>query len=417
MESYSYIESGVIFAVKSREALNRLKIKSTDFAVHGQVLNFIVDYLDEYGKFPPDNLLIEKYTDLDQLSVGIDYDYLLDQLQKQVISRLAIKAIKAEEHSILDNPYQSIGRIINGLEQVSVQYDDEIVTYNINPQARLEEYQERKKLRASLKIIGIPTPIRTINRTGIGIRPGEVYSLFARPAVGKSWFALKVAAIAMQHEYKVLFFTPEMSIVDMSIRMDTVLGQMKGFNFTHDAIAGGTGLNEDKYSEFLTVTAKDKLLLFCDHAGGDKVSISVPYIASLVRKHKPSLIILDQMTQFVSGEKTSMYVEELNKLYYGVKKVCVHFGISAFVTHQANLGAADETRSPRIKDVYFGDSLHQASDVSMSMSKVADGNGIVLPQRRLYFQKVRNRKLPVESVIFDWVEDNGIFTEQKEKSR
>ena len=125
-------------------------------------------------------------------------------------------------------------KLIQELEAVTATVDEDIELYDSGSLQRLEEYAERLAQRKdrSLGMLGIPTPFKTLNRLGVGWMPGELYSLFARPTVGKSFMSVKVAAVALKQGYKTLLISTEMPVKAMSMRMDAFLGKLMGYEFS-----------------------------------------------------------------------------------------------------------------------------------------------------------------------------------------
>ena len=193
MESYGFIESGIVFGLNSLSTLRQLKYTPKDFSVHSDALDFVLDYYDLYTEFPSSGLLSEKFPDLDATSIDASLDYCLDAFRKQVIYRNVIEVINSHKGRLVEDPEAVIGSYLEGLEKITLQHDDDLLLYDSGSEDRLEDYQHKKSQRSSkFGIIGIPTPFKTINNSGVGMQPGEVYSVFARPSVGKTWMCCKL---------------------------------------------------------------------------------------------------------------------------------------------------------------------------------------------------------------------------------
>ena len=52
MESYEYIESGILLNLNDKESLKKFKHSAKDFAKHAEAFKFINKHFDEYGTFP-----------------------------------------------------------------------------------------------------------------------------------------------------------------------------------------------------------------------------------------------------------------------------------------------------------------------------------------------------------------------------
>ena len=305
--------------------------------------------MDSYKKAPTLETLRGKFEDLSTDSVGENLEFCIETFRKQCLIRKTLKCITDGTMNIRDNPKETISKILSGLDELNLDYDNDIYIYNDGNLDRLEQFKERQRLRndSKLKIIGVPTPIRSINNLGLGILPGEICSLIARPGVGKSWFALKAAAIAVSLNYRTLFLTTEMPAEQMSLRFDVMLGRIKGYKFSHEALKlGKDSFDIQSYEKFLRENNKKNMIMI------DNVQES---ITSLIRKYKPDVFIVDNMELMMAGTNnyTRMW-ERMYDLYYGLKNVCTSNKIAAFVTHQATRDAVDPFKPPNRNEILFG---------------------------------------------------------------
>jgi len=407
LESYGFIESGTIFGLTSLSTLKELKYTSKDFSVHSDALDFVLDYYDSYTEFPSSGLLIEKFPDLDSTAIDASLDYCLDAFRKQVIYRNVVEVINQHKGRLTDDPESVIGSYLEGLEKITLQHDDDLLMYDNGSEDRLEDYQHKKSQRLSkFGIIGIPTPFRTINNTGVGMQPGEIYSVFARPTVGKTWMCCKFASIASMCGYKTLFVSAEMPVKEIMMRLDVISANAMKYRFTHDSLRTGSGLDEVEYKEFLSKLNQENLFV-CDSI--DQSTVSLAGISSLVRKHKPDLIVLDNIDLVgVHASGNQPLWEKMHSLFYGMKNICLVNKCSCIISTQANKGGFDVFSPPQAHHVAFGDALIRASDVAFSMFCVEDNIG----KRRLQFQKVRNSSLTNDKVTLDWNVNIGLIKEE-----
>jgi replicative DNA helicase len=83
----------------------------------------------------------------------------------------------------------------------------------------LEAVQKRVQQGLS-PITGVPTGIQTLDRNTLGLQPGSLVVLAARPSVGKTAFALNIAVhAATRANRKVAFFSLEMPSDQLALRM------------------------------------------------------------------------------------------------------------------------------------------------------------------------------------------------------
>ena len=412
--TFGFIESGIILNTRKSSDLEKHNFKSEDFFIHKNAYDFLIEFFDKYKKFPEIETLYEQFPNIDRGANGEDLDYCIDTFRDQTLTRKTINIIKNNERLVIDSPKKAISDIIYGLDNLNVSYDDDIYVYdNGNSSIRLREFAERQNIRKSstsknLKIIGIPTPIRTINSYGIGLMPGEICSLVARPGVGKSWFAIKSAVISVAQNYRTLFVTVEMPADQMSLRFDVFFGRIKGYHFSHTALkTGSSDIDIKEYERFLNENNKNNLIIV-DHM--DEFGLNIQGISALIRKYKPDVLIIDNM-ELISfdGKNTKMW-ERMYDTYYSLKSLCTANKIAAFVTHQANRDASDQFKPPGKTEVSSGDALLRASDIVLSMCLKRDSD----TQRLISFQKFRDMPEHSEQsyVMMNFFPDEGIFIEQ-----
>ena len=293
-------------------------------------------------------------------------------------------------------------KLIQELEAVTATVDEDIELYDSGSLQRLEEYAERLAQRKdrSLGMLGIPTPFKTLNRLGVGWMPGELYSLFARPTVGKSFMSVKVAAVALKQGYKTLLISTEMPVKAMSMRMDAFLGKLMGYEFSLTKLRRGEeGLDVVAYEKFLTEMNSNNLL-FPHHLGFDALNIST--IRNLVRKYSPDILVVDGV-YLLSDDSNRAKWEQNDNLFKGLKNIAMAHEIPVFCTTQAGREAVDLFKPPKLNQVANGDALVRASDIAFAMSKVEEDDNL----RFLYYMKQRDDAEIKDRSIMKWNVDVG----------
>ncbi len=82
-------------------------------------------------------------------------------------------------------------------------------------------------------ITGVPSGIATLDKNTLGLQPGQLVVLAARPSVGKTAFALNVAAnAATRHGRKVAFFSLEMPSEQLALRLLAAEAKLDWRRFT-----------------------------------------------------------------------------------------------------------------------------------------------------------------------------------------
>ena len=404
MENYDYIESGLILGLTEKKNFNKFKYTSQDFAQHGDAFKFVNKYLDSYGELPSTNTICENYPTLDDAAQNLTFEYALDTFKDQVLFRQVVGSFQKNKAMLLEKPKDAYAQIVSALQDIGLVYDEDVTNYDSGHLERYNEWKRKNDLRQE-GMMGIPTSFESINKIGVGWMPGELVSLFARPAMGKTWLCVQAAAVAMMAGYKTLLISTEMPTNSISLRTDIVLAQMMGYNFSHKALRNGDDIDEEAYKDFL-IKLNGRKMLICDHIEGQQ-GMTLDAISGLVRKHQPDFIVLDGVYLVTSGDSKKAMWEQSHSLFYGLKNLCMSHNIAMFVSTQANRDAADLYAPPRAEHVAFGDALLRASDVALSMCMVEDDDFM----RVIQYQKYRDGELSIDNSTLAWDVDKGFIKE------
>src|SRR5512142_703130 len=109
--------------------------------------------------------------------------------------------------------------VLNAGSQASVETVKKISEPILRALENLEAVQKRVQQGLS-PITGVPTGIQTLDKNTLGLQPGTMTVLAARPSVGKTAFALNIAThAATRAGKKVVFFSLEMPSDQLALRI------------------------------------------------------------------------------------------------------------------------------------------------------------------------------------------------------
>lgn len=206
------------------------------------------------------------------------------------------------------------------------------------------------------KIPFVPTGISKLDMMLNGIRRKELTAIGARPSVGKSAFVQQVAMEVARHGQKVLFFPLEMSTIAVTERMF-----MRYTDVPQREVR--KGLTEATWQSRKTADAieimndlfsKGNLLIFerCN---------DLQVIRKLVAKHKPFMIVIDQLEQLKDGkrewnDKRSRFSHMTNEL----QGMAMDMDIAIWLACQINRSA--ENTKPTMANLKESGSIEEDSD-------------------------------------------------------
>ncbi len=251
---------------------------------------------------------------------------------------------------LLDSAEQKIYNVSHGNETRSfVTLGDAIrQTYT-----RLDLINKNKKAA-----MGTPTGFEGLDKTIVGMGPGDLVILGARPGMGKTSFALNIAANVAKSENKtVCVFSLEMSAEQLATRVLSSEAMVNSYS-----LRSGSLQNED-WAKLAGAAAR---LSKCDILIDDTSGITVTGMKAKLRRVKNLGLIVVDYLQLMKGEtKTDNRVQEVTEISRGLKLMAKDFGVPCICAAQLSRGPAKEARRPALSDLRESGSIEQDADLVM----------------------------------------------------
>ena len=218
--------------------------------------------------------------------------------------------------------------------------------------------------RSESSVIGVPSGFNALDRMIGGFRKGQLVVVAARPAMGKTSFALNIAFNAtMLYEKKVGIFTLEMSNEELILRLLSSSSMipmehlLKGYNIDHDKILKITGLAEE-------LSKRD---FFIDDSGYNTVMDIRAKSRRLKAELKSlDLIIIDYMQLMSSRRVGENRQQEISEISRGLKVLAKELEVPVLALSQLNRSLESrEDKRPRLSDLRESGAIEQDSDIVM----------------------------------------------------
>jgi replicative DNA helicase len=239
----------------------------------------------------------------------------------------------------------------------------------------------QKRVQAGLSpITGIPTGIASLDKNTLGLQPGALIVLAARPSVGKTAFALNIASHAStKHGKKVAFFSLEMPSDQLALRMlasEAKLdwrrlsqGQLSTYDWqkiaTHADKLGGASLWLDDNFVLTPVELRSKCRKLKRENGGLDL-VMVDYLQLM---HAPS----DRMNQ--SRE------QEIATISRSLKSLAKELDCPIVALSQLNRGVEKRKgEPPMLSDLRESGAIEQDADVVMFLHRAEEEQKDGAPQ-------------------------------------
>lgn len=209
-------------------------------------------------------------------------------------------------------------------------------------------------------LIGLATGFTDLDRQTLGMQPGQLIIVGARPGMGKSAFALNLAEnsarISGRHA---LFFSLEMSIRQLAFRM---LAQSSTTNVQR--LYTGR-LNDNDWGRVSDAVGRlhDLPVAFCER--GD---VRMADIRSLSRRAKRqfgglSVIVVDYLQLMLGSDSESNRAAQLSEITRGLKLMAKELEVPVIALSQLNRDLEKRTnRRPIVADLRDSGSIEQDAD-------------------------------------------------------
>ena len=210
------------------------------------------------------------------------------------------------------------------------------------------------------KIIGVPTGFKPFDSMTSGLQKSELVIVAARPAMGKTAFALNIALnAAVKHDASVLIFSLEMGKEQLGNRLLSMESRVEMEN-----IKKGTLDNNDWDRIFLAVDNLAKANVYID----DTPDLSVFEIKNKCRRLKAEkgldLVVVDYLQLMKSEGRAENRQQEISTLSRYLKLLAREMDCPVIVLSQ--LSRAPDQRpnhTPVLSDLRESGSIEQDADI------------------------------------------------------
>lgn len=254
--------------------------------------------------------------------------------------------------TVLDSAEQRIFDIRRGKNTQGLQRVNEVIIDSLN---RLDLLNSPDSERYR----GISTGIRTLDDVISGLNRSDLIILAARPGMGKTSFALNIAAhAALREKKKVAFFSLEMTKEQLGSRLLSTQGEVDS-----NKLRNGK-LSQDEWDRI--VTAGDFLSrtrLYLDDTPG----MTVLEMKNKLRRLKDVDLVVVDYLQLMSGiKKTDNRVNEVSEITRNLKIMAKELDVPVITLSQlsrANEKRSDNQRRPQLSDLRDSGSIEQDADI------------------------------------------------------
>ena len=281
-------------------------------------------------------------------------------------------------------------------------------------------------------IIGLNTGYPNLNKATLGFQKGDLMILAARPAVGKSTYAINLALqVAKTNNAHVAFFSLEMSIEQLLMRIYAYqagidLSKIRSGNLTSDDIL------------LLSLAKEDlsKLNLYFDVSPSSNISDIRTKCRQLHQAGKLDFIVIDYLQLITVENSRGNRQEEVSKISRQLKMLAQELNVPILALSQLSRNTEGrENKTPQLSDLRESGSIEQDADIvyfiyrrsDVEDQDIADQLNDKLKEEQLQRENktkkemieviisiAKNRQGPLQDFDYHFYGHLCRFTEQKE---
>lgn len=227
---------------------------------------------------------------------------------------------------------------------------------------RIDELKNKKD-----DISGVPSGFINLDKITFGWQPSDLIILAARPAVGKTAFALNLArnaALHPTHPKAVGLFSLEMSAASLVQRILSAESEIP-----MEKISRGK-LEDHEYIQMQTkgIRPLESAPLYIDDTAALNIFEFRAKARRLVNKHKVELIIIDYLQLMSgSGDRNSNREQEISGISRNLKILAKELNIPIIALSQLSraVESRKESKMPQLSDLRESGAIEQDADMVM----------------------------------------------------
>ncbi len=248
-------------------------------------------------------------------------------------------------------------------------------------EALAESFERLEELmKSGTHFRGIPSGYEELDKKLAGFQPSNLIILAARPALGKTSFALNIAAnVAIKNKFPVGFFSLEMSKEELVDRLLVSAADI-------DAWRLKTGrLSDEDYQKITEAMGElSEAPIFIDDTPG----ISILEMRAKARKLKArndlKILIVDYLQLADAGRRFDSRVQEVSFVSQGLKNLARELKIPVIAISQLSRAVEQRgTKKPQLSDLRESGSIEQDADVVLFLYQEEESEDLLDQNKRL----------------------------------
>lgn len=307
-------------------------------------------------------------TELAQMVVsGTNAEYYASIIKHKSIQRSLIDVGSEIVNRGYDTPTDEVPTLLDESENAVFSIAEKMVGRNFKKseeiiQEVLNELASKRSLNSKDRVTGIPTGFHQLNELTAGFQHSDLIIIAARPAMGKTAFALNIAMRAALHDkIPVAIFSLEMSMNQLMTRMLCAKGKVKLSNVRT------AFLSDEETQEFYNAAEElREAPLFID----DTPALSPLELRARTRRmkaeYKIQMVVVDYLQLMRGSFHTDSREQEISEISRSLKSLAKELNIPVVALSQLNRKVEERgDKRPILSDLRESGAIEQDADVIM----------------------------------------------------
>lgn len=236
---------------------------------------------------------------------------------------------------------------------------------SFSPREHLQQYVQRLSEPSGVGQIELPTGILELDEATWGLKRGELYTIGARPGVGKSSLFVNVASNLCKNGKRVLFFSTEMSHEELFNKFIAIGAEVPAFSFVSRTFTEDDQRKRDAYLPIFEKFSLDIINIYEPNAQA---------VRQAVDKYQPDVVLFDHIQHIAGGDHE---YKDLSKFTRSLKSIAMETNTAFLVASQLHRGAVADGVTPELHHLKGCGTIEEESQVVILLHKDSpDGEDI-----------------------------------------
>lgn len=334
------------------------------FSDYPNEYQFIKNHIDQYGSVPDKATFISEFPQFDVVAVNEPDNYLIDQLYEDKNRRTLAKIFNKVRDLLNAGKTDEAAKLYTSAadQLVKAQHIQSVDLFHDT--SRYTTYTEKIN---NFDKYYVSTGFKELDEViGGWDRQEELATIVARPGVGKSQVAIRVAVSAAEQGLTVGMYSGEMSETKVGYRVDTFISHISNTKITKGN--GDVQVEYKKYLEDLPSRFKGTIKVLTPAMVGGPVGVSA--LRAFVEREHLDMLVVDQHSLLEDDRKGRGPVEKAANISRDIKNLQVMTKIPVIAVSQQNRESTE--KGVGTEHVSQSDRISQDSTIILFLEKKDD---------------------------------------------